>query len=127
MITRILAASALSLAMFATFASAAPRSASHEEASQDNMKCFVGTYNAATSLCTVAGPATIQKNTYQTTADGRSHYEAAQDNMRCFVGAYDISTGECIVPGKGQRVTVLSAPESLGGSNASGNSIHNFN
>ena len=127
MITRILAASALSLAMFATFASAAPRGTTHEEASQDNMKCFVGAYNAATSLCTVSGAATVQKNSYQPTADGRSHYEAAQENMRCFVGAYDISTGECIVPGKGQSVTVLTAPQSLGGSNASGNSIHNFN
>ena len=127
MFTRILATSALSLAMFATVASAANRGVTHEEASQAGMKCFVGTYDIGTGLCIVAGPATVQTNAQQTTADGRSHYEASQENMKCFVGAYDISTGECIVAGKGQAVKVLAAPESLGGTNASGNSVHNFN
>lgn len=123
---RILASAAVQVFMLATVSTAAPRSVTHEEAS-DQGRCSVGTYDIGTNLCIIAGPATAQTNAYQTTNDGLSHYEASQDNMKCFVGAYDIATGQCIVPGKGQSVSVSAAPESLGGTNASGNSVHNFN
>ena len=126
MITRILAASALSLAMFATVASAANRSVTHEEASERG-RCLIGQYDMGTGLCIVSGAASVQINAPQATPDGRSHYEASQAGLKCFVGAYDISTGECIVAGKGQTVNVLAAPDSLGGANASGSSTHNFN
>ena len=126
MFTRILATSALSLAMFATVASAANRSVTHEEASERG-RCLIGQYDMGTGLCIVAGPASAQINAPQATPDGRSHYEASQDGIKCFVGAYDISTGECIVAGKGQTVNVLAAPDSQGGANASGSTTHGLN
>ena len=120
MITRILASSALSLAMFVSIAGAAETKITHKEPASSDNKCTVGTFDTGSNLCIVPGRAPGQKLGMHLTADGKSHYEAAEMGGRCLAGVYDIGSGECIVPGPAEAQTEVAAPDSLGGASASG-------
>ena len=121
MITRILASTALSLAMFVSIASAAETKVTHKEPAGSGNKCNVGTFDTGSNECIVPGRAPGQKLGGHLTADGKSHYEAAQMGGKCQTGVYDISVGECIVPGPADAQTEVAAPDSVGGADASGN------
>ena len=122
MITRILASTALSLAMFVSIAGAAETKITHKEPASSGNKCTVGTFDTGSNECIVPGRAPGQKLGGHMTADGKSHYEAAEMNGRCSAGVYDISSGECIVPGLAGVQTEVAAPDSVGGADASGSS-----